>query len=306
MEKNIIDQLKAELNHIRSTRKISNLVYRKGSSLFMNGQSQMLTWSKQLFEFSVDDEFNDYKVSVSINGDMELKCNCKSKDLCHHKIASLMQLHEELSRGSSEPKTIGKEYTRGGMIKRVLAEREEKAKKAEYKMDLADNMYGEHILYNEKNVEYKLTFYNFKKEHGYCSCPDYATNKLGTCKHLMFAFKYVKSLNRPSKNYNASYPFVEIFVHPLKDYKISWFYPGKPEEGIRQLLQKYFGNGTTLHDNKVLDFLGFMNESLVYKQIMIRPGVQKIVEKAYNKEMLGEKKDNTPIANCIPQLTIHP
>ena len=296
METNTYDLLKQELNEIRKGNKASSLVYKKGSSLYMNGQSQMLTQSKHLFEFSVDDEFDDYRVKVSINGKLETKCKCKSDDYCQHKIASLMQMHEELSRNNSEPKAIGKEYTREGMIKRVIGEREDRAKKAEYKIEFADNIYGEHILKNEKSVDYKITFYNFKKEHGYCSCPDYASNKLGTCKHLMYAFKYVKSINRTNKNYNHSYPFVEIFLHPLKDYKISWFYSGEiNDNNIKQLLFKYFGNETTLQDDKVLDFLGFINESKEFKQIMIRPGVEDVIEKAYNKEMLDEIKQNTSI-----------
>lgn len=176
MEANTIDLLKEELNEIRKGEKVSNLVYKKGSSLYMNGQSQMLTQSKHLYEFSVDDEFNDFRVKVSINGKLETKCKCKSDDYCQHKIASLMQMHEELSRYSSEPKATGKEYTREGMIKRVIAERDERAKKAEYKIEFADNIYGEHILKNEKSVDYKITFYNFQKEHGYCSCPDYAAD----------------------------------------------------------------------------------------------------------------------------------
>lgn len=306
METKIIDLLKTKLHDINSNQGVSNLDYRKGSSLFMNGQSQMLTQAKQLFEFSVDDEFADYKVSISINGEIEAKCSCKSKDLCQHKIASLMQLHEALSRSNAEPKTEGKEYTKAGMIKRVLAEREDKAKKAEYKMDLAENVYGEHILYNEKGVEYKITFYNFQKEHGYCSCPDYATNKLGTCKHLMFAFKHVKMLKHTPETNSSPYPFVEIFLHPLKDYKISWFYPGKPDEEVHKLLKKYFGDQNTLPDNKILDFLGFMNESIDYKQIMIRPGVQDVVEKAYNKEMLDEIKENTTIDYSALKLELFP
>jgi len=43
METKIIDLLKTKLKNIGSTEKVSNLDYRKGSSLFMNGQSQMLT-----------------------------------------------------------------------------------------------------------------------------------------------------------------------------------------------------------------------------------------------------------------------
>ena len=296
MEANTIDLLKQELNEIRKGDKVSGLVYKKGSSLYMNGQSQMLTQSKHLFEFSVDDEFDDYRVTVSVNGQLETKCKCKSDDYCQHKIASLMQMHEELSRYSSEPKATGKEYTREGMIKRVVAEREERAKKAAYKIEFADNVYGEHILKNEKSVDYKITFYNFQKEHGYCSCPDYASNKLGTCKHLMYAFNYVKSIKRTNEYYNHPYPFVEIFLHPLKDYKISWFYSGEiTDENIKQLISKYFGSETTLKDNKILDFLGFINEAKEYKQIMIRPGVQEIIEKAYNNEMLDEIKDDTTI-----------
>jgi len=306
METQILDLLKAELNTISSTDKVSNLVYRKGSSLFMNGQSQLLSQSKRLFEFSVDDEYNDFKVSISIDEKLNTKCNCKSNEFCQHKIASLMQLHEELSKTDIAPKTIGKEYTREGMIKRVLSERADKAKSAEYRMDFADNVYGEHILYNEKSVEYKITFYNFAKEHGYCSCPDYATNKLGTCKHLMYAFDHVKLLKRTPEFYKHPYPFVEIFLHPLKDYKISWFYPGEPDEKVKQLINKYFGDTNILPDNKILDFLGFINESQEFKQIMIRPGVQEVVEKAYNKEMLDEIKEHTTIDYSPIKLQLFP
>jgi len=306
METQILDLLKAELNTISSTDKVSNLVYRKGSSLFMNGQSQLLSQSKQLFEFSVDDEYNDFKVSISFDEKLNTKCNCKSNELCQHKIASLMQLHEELSKTDIAPKTLGKEYTKEGMIKRVLSERADKAKSAEYRMDFADNVYGEHILYNEKAVAYKITFYNFAKEHGYCSCPDYATNKLGTCKHLMYAFNHVKSLKRTPEYYKHPYPFVEIFLHPLKDYKISWFYPGEPDEKVKQLINKYFGDTNILSDNKILDFLGFINESQEFKQIIIRPGVQEVVEKAYNKEMLDEIKEHTTIDYSPLKLQLFP
>ncbi|OQX98906.1 MAG: hypothetical protein B6I20_10515 [Bacteroidetes bacterium 4572_117] len=306
METKIIDLLKTELKNIRSTEHVSNLVFRKGSSLFINGQSQMLTQSKQLFEFSVDDEFGDYRVAISIDENLETKCNCKSDELCQHKIAALMQLHEELSRSNSEPKATGKEYTREGMIKRVIAEREEKAKKAEYRIEQSDNIYGEHILYNEKSVEYKITFYNFSKEHGYCSCPDYATNKLGTCKHLMYAFRYFKEQKRTPEFYKHEYPFVEIFLHPFKDYRISWFYPGKLDDKLNRLIFKHFGKESILPDDKVLDFLGFMNESQEHKQILIRPGVQELVEKAYDKEMLAEIKEHTTVDFSPLKLELFP
>lgn len=295
MDRTTVDLVKKELQIIKSEDNVSDLVFRKGHSLYLNGQSQLLTQSKQLFEFSVDDEFNDFRVGITVNGDISAVCNCKSDIWCHHKIACLMQLHEDLSRDDSKPQAIGKEYTRQGMIKRVLDERAEKAKKAEYRIEPADNVYGEHVLYNEKGQQYKLTFYNFNKEQGYCSCPDYRSNKLGTCKHLMFAFNYFKSNNKTLLVQKHQYPFVEVFLNPLKDYKISWFYPHDLTGEIKLLIYKFFGNKKVLPDDELLNFLRFIQEAAKYKQIKIRPEVHLKVEKAFNTKMLTEIKDTSNI-----------
>ncbi|MCD4744788.1 MAG: hypothetical protein K8R58_00645, partial [Bacteroidales bacterium] len=288
METKTIDIIKDEIKKIKEKKIVSNLVYRQGHTLYLNGQSQLLTQSKYFFEFSVEDEFNDFAVKISVNENITAECNCKAREWCHHKIACLMQLHEELTRNGREHQQIGKEYTQQGMIKRVLEERREKARKAEYRIEFADNIYGEHILYNEKGQQYKLTFYNFKKEHGYCSCPDYKTNKLGTCKHLIFAFNYFKTANKDYNKKKQRYPFVEIFLNPLKDYCISWYYPHPLEIDIHSLIKKYFGIEKFLPDEKIIDFLGFIQESEQYKQIFIRPEVLKKIETAFNKEMLSE------------------
>ncbi|MCD4746882.1 MAG: DEAD/DEAH box helicase family protein, partial [Bacteroidales bacterium] len=48
-------------------------------------------------------------------------------------------------------------------------------------------------------------------------------------------------------------------------------------------------------DEKIIDFLGFIQESEQYKQIFIRPEVLKKIETAFNKEMLSEIKNDTEI-----------
>lgn len=66
-----------------------------------------------------------------------------------------------------------------------MAERREKAEKADYRIVFADNIYGEHKLTNEKGITYKITLRDFKNETGYIDNPDLKTNKLGTTKHLI-------------------------------------------------------------------------------------------------------------------------
>lgn len=44
-------------------------------------------------------------------------------------------------------------------------------------MSYGDNVYGVHELVNEKDQRYFLTFRDFEKETGHCSCRDFQTNK---------------------------------------------------------------------------------------------------------------------------------
>ncbi len=272
------------------------LSYRRGHALYMNGQCVLLSQSGSQINYSVFDEFNDFRVSVIFNDKLEMSCECKSKLICQHKIAALIQTHEDLSRDNFQKEKSGIQYTREGMIKRVLKERMEKSHSLSYKLELADNIHGIHQLYNEKGMLYNITLRDFEKEQGHCSCPDFRTNKLGTCKHLMFAYRYLKSNNHLLKNKSTEFPFVEIYLNPREHYKISWYYPGRigiPE--ISSLLYKTFGKSVSLGEEYVVSFLNFLNEAQKHKQILVRPEVYRKVEKAYNQNMLEQVRTSTTL-----------
>lgn len=285
------ERIKEHLNVLKNT---EDFVYelRQGNALYVNGQAQVLTQSKNRFEVGVDDEFNDFKVQLEINGEIDGNCNCKSQNWCSHKIASLLQVSENLSRFDSDGKPEGKAYTREGMKKRVLEERAEKARKANYYTQFSDNVFGEHILVNERDKRYKLTFRDFEKEEGYCSCKDFKTNKLGTCKHLMFAFQKAKE-SKLKKNKAWQYPFVEVYLDPLNDYKIAWYYPDALPEDITVLIESYFGEDRLLDDSKIPSFLNFIRSAESFKQILIRPEVLGIIEENFNRKIIEKVKENT-------------
>ena len=78
------------------------------------------------------------------------------------------------------------------MINRVLKERRQKADKATYRIQLADNIFGDHFLTNEKGARYKVFLRDFDRETGYSNSLDSQLNKLGTTKHIMFALRLLK------------------------------------------------------------------------------------------------------------------
>ncbi len=289
----MIANIKNTLKAIKNNPDVPDMVFRKGQGLYYSGQIQLLTQSSRVFELLVSDEYDDYEVELTMDDQTVVhKCDCGTKELlCHHRIGALIQLMEEVHRSASEPEPIGKAYTRKGMIRRVMTERKVKAEKGDYKVALAANDYGEHELTNEKDIRYKLTFRDIEQEIGYCSCPDYRHNKLGTCKHLIHAFNYFKTKRkRKRKKTKHTYPFIEIFLDPLKDYQISWYYPHPLVGEPKTLIHKYFGEQTILAKDKIFEFLHFIGEAEAHKQIYIRQEVLDKVERAFNLQTLEAVK----------------
>ena len=303
----MIAQIKAKLKEIQLDPEVSVLAFRQGQSLYLNGQCQLLTQAGETFEFAIDDEYDDFIVTLHVADDKLVCLTQKAQPApIHHTVACLSQLAEEMERVEAQPNPIGKAYTREGMIRRVMQERESKALKAEYRVAFADNPYGEHVLINEKEQQYKITFRDMEKETGYCSCMDYRTNKLGTCKHLMFAFFKKKGNKQFLRKPKTAYPFVEIFLDPLNDNRISWFYPDELEEEVKALIQPYFGDGQVLPAENLLKFLDFMAEADEHKHILIRPEVFEKVEKAYDRHMLESISETHEIDLSPIKATLFP
>lgn len=77
------------------------------------------------------------------------------------------------------------------------------------------NWYFKHILTNEKGAKYRIFLRDFENETGYSDSPDARKNKLGTTKHLMYAFRKLKETPGLMKRMSTTYPFIEIYCDPL-------------------------------------------------------------------------------------------
>ncbi|MBI1182903.1 hypothetical protein GC194_01435 [bacterium] len=259
--------------------------FKKGNVLYINGATQILSKGGQYYEVAVQDEYKDHQVSIAYEEGLQTKCSCKTNDWCSHQIASMLQVAEFMaSDANTDAQPEGKTYTREGMIKRVMEERKAKAQKADYKLSFNDNKFGEHLLVNERGVRYKITLRDFEHDTGYCNCPDHQTNKLGTCKHLMYAFD---KIDKKLKKQSHDYPFIELYLDPLNDYKISWYYQGELPTNELALLNRFFGQSQFVEETETLRIFDLIKEAEINKLFKIRPEVLGKVEEAFDRELLN-------------------
>ena len=162
----------------------------------------------------------DVLVQIHLEDDfLHSKIDNKTIDWDVNGLTALYIIADEFEE---ESLSEGIKYTKEGMIKRVMEERYDKAKKAEYKVRLSKNLYGEHTLINEKGKTYKITLRDFENKTGYINNIDWRTNKLGTTKHIMYLFDYLEQNPSKTKKMDKIYPFIEIFTDPMNDYRITW------------------------------------------------------------------------------------
>lgn len=304
MEENIQQKISDILDQLLDNRETRDY-YFKGLALYESGGVQLLSRGDLFYEMAVEDRYKDFKVSFDFNEKLAGDCSCKSKDWCSHRIASLMEIKEIIDYPLDDHPEEGKSYSREGMIERVLNERKLKAKKANYSLHYSDNVYGEHLLTNERDIQYKITFRDFEKEEGYCSCHDYRKNKLGTCKHLLFAFSDFKR-RFPTKKNAQDYPFVEVYTDPHHDYRISLYYPNELPEDIKNLTDQYFGNIGFVAPGNERRFLRFIKEAQDHKQILIRPDVLDKVEDAFDRELIEQKRQTSSIDFSAIKTELYP
>jgi len=273
-----------------------------GEIIFNNGRCQILAQSASRFDLIVademDNETDEYSLYISLpeesqeyNGVISPKCGNEPVEWDKHSYACLLQVENETQLLNPKEYLEHKKYTRKGMIKRVLAERKQKADKAEYHIRWADNIYGDHFLTNEKGVKYKVFLRDFGNETGYSDSMDARLNKLGTTKHIMYAFRKLKDDKTLYSKLTKTYPFVEVYCDPLNDYKITWHYPHQLPIDEKLLISRYFKDSRYIEDQQITGFLKFIEEAAGFPHIRIRPEVAEKVEAAFEREMLISLRD---------------
>ncbi len=304
------ESLKNQIDLVKS--EIAKEIFSLGRKLNENDHIQILAQGKDFFEFNVEHNNSSHRVSVNIilneeesNFRYELDCNCKSKEFCAHRTAVLLNLETVFEENSLNNLLSGKQYTREGMIKRVLEERKKKAFSEEFRLSFSKNIYGEHLLETERNIKYKLIFRDYKKDEGYCTCPDYKKNKLGTCKHLMYAFSELKKLDINKFNI-TNYPFVDVFLNPLNNTQIQYFYLNNLDVNTQALVDIYFDKKGDFSKENITDFLQFIKQTEDFENIKIRTEVYDLVELAFDENIIKQVEQSTSIDLSSIKATLFP
>jgi SNF2 family DNA or RNA helicase len=181
------------------------------------------------YNYKFDGSYGDYDVSISLkDNSFSSKCSCPFPHKgCKHVVAAcldIVQRHKREKKSSSDD-DIPQEYmTPEEVREKAIKGRNDKAKKEDFQLLRGDQYKGSHIVRTKRYHDYEVTLYNPAERSGHCICPDFATNHLETCKHLIFAYnQFEKDKNFTEETGKEIFPFIHLTWNSRLQKPVSYF-----------------------------------------------------------------------------------
>ena len=204
--------------HIKNAIAKSDVVFSRGESIYLLGNYALQSEDPETgrYTYAMNGTYGDYTVSLNLSGDqVKAKCSCPfPHGGCKHIVAACLDIVHRRAR--TQPETpdapAGQDYLTPEEIRALAIEgRRERAKKENMTLVRGETYKGTHTVRTKKSAEYVVTIYSPAQRAGHCTCPDYATNHLETCKHLIFAFdKLDRFADLREQADREVFPFVHI------------------------------------------------------------------------------------------------
>ncbi|MBE9527059.1 MAG: SWIM zinc finger family protein, partial [Proteobacteria bacterium] len=167
---------------------------KKGLAYFTENRVFALDVQDNQLTAQVEGSIKDqpYWVELSKNEDaLHCQCDCESEEsICKHAIAALYSYAEYCINRDEE--------TFGGAVDEAIKERIKKGRnEVSVKLISGNLAFGVWQARSIISATYRKTSYHvyiraLDQRKNYCTCPDLATNRLGTCKHIEAVLHYAK------------------------------------------------------------------------------------------------------------------
>lgn len=272
-------------DYIRNHVADSEVIFQRGQRIYHHGAFVLKDAdpADHRFVYEMDGNYGDYTVSLDLARDAPTTtCDCPYPGTgCKHTVAALLDASTILGRWkatvtekqATEPDEawLSPEEIRA----QALEDRKTRARKETFSITQGEMLKGEHLVESANGRQYTVTLHDPPSGAGHCSCPDYLTNRLGTCKHMLHLVDRLKKSKDFSRRVvREHFPFVDIYWDSATDRPRLFSAP--EADGTIALaddLAAYFSPDGLYLKNKLSDLFPLIETIKQQKRVRIRETV---------------------------------
>ncbi|MFZ0726435.1 MAG: SNF2-related protein [Desulfobacterales bacterium] len=286
-------------DYIRDHLADSAVIFKRGVNLYEHGSFMLKQADVETgrLTYEMDGNYGDYTISLHLAEDkLETACDCPYPGSgCKHTVAALLDAHDVVRRwrqesgGSAE--TVEEPYLTAEEIRRqAIDDRKRRARIEAFTVTEGDMLKGEHLVETANGRQYVVTLHDPANGQGHCTCPDYLSNRIGTCKHLLFLLGYLKK-KRGFKNRLARerFPFVDIYWDSVDNRpRVFAEQPPAKIKNLGGLLSECFNPDGTFAGQHLSDLLPLLNRLNGNKRIRIQETVLERLDESLQEQQMVE------------------
>lgn len=274
----------------------SPIIFKRGELLHKNGAFGPMgqQGGGGRYIYVVDGNYGNYRTEIVLNGSVRCSCDCPYPGTgCKHIVAILLELFDQQRQGRQKrinTETPQTEYlTEDEIRQQALDDRRTRAKREKFTVVQGDMLKGDHLVTTVKGRQYQVTLHDPENAGGHCSCPDFYSNKLETCKHIIFLTSFLQE----QKNFKArltkeTFPYIDIYWDSMA-HRPRLFHErngGINGEELSGLLTEMFDDNGLFRQEDIAECIPYLSKLARHKQVRIRDAVlRKLTNVATDREL---------------------
>jgi hypothetical protein len=224
-----------------------------------------------------------------------LKFNCTAcETVCEHVGAAFsLVLEHKTALGLAVPPDECRPLellSESELVERALAERHERARSEKFRITSSDSArpwadYTVSAALSGKT--YRVALRGEERGASYCSCPDFRTNTLGTCKHILHLLDRVRR-RFPAAARRKPYRNREAFVHVLygEEMTLHLRLPDKADAEVAALAGR-LTEGPIADARKLVDFVRHMER--LDRNVAVYPDAEELIQRQLFQQRMTKR-----------------
>lgn len=283
----------------------SRVIYKRGVALFEHGAFMQASANPgaKSYTYRVDGSFGEYTIQIRLMADgVRTSCDCPYPgNGCKHTVAALLDVMNFLSDqrrvrkaealpASPDPDTDSDLLTHEEIRAQALEDRKKRAKSEVFTVTAGDMLKGEHLIETETGRQYTVTLHDPAAPTGHCTCPDFATNRLGTCKHILHLNQRFRKLPGFGKRVaRERFPFVDIYWDSVGEGpRLFHELPKQKSNGLLTSLAEFFDGGGRFRGARLSDLMPLFSSMYGQKKVRIQESVFNRIDEEMSLSQLKE------------------
>lgn len=175
------------------------------------------------------------------------------------------------------------------LVQRAILDRQKRAKVEKFRLQSADpkSPWTDYTITSGLSGKtYRVALRGDQRGQSYCSCPDFRTNTLGTCKHILYALQRVEKRFPPARR--KPYRNRETFVHVLygEEMTLHLRLADRPKPDLVKVAGK-LANGPVHDVRQLVDCLGKLDR--LGHEITIYPDAETLIQQRLFQHRMADR-----------------